>query len=353
MVGYADNQFFKGKIDGKKLRDFNNLDKSKKTTNERIEEVNNLLEDSDFFVDYLSDSYKSNINSNEATSENVNVHQALERMASYILNSEEEIELRNKQKPEYVFVTNIDKFNRKINRETVSMISSDGILKNITESENIVYAQKAKKTNYRLPKIQVITKRDLNMNNKCGQILREYQMFLDHVTEKMQGDKDKLWRRYSNAKGQVKDDMINTKNMLMGVWGFNTKNIESSSPDLDVFDFTDFNTIKYMIKLRKPDLLENEDMWITWNDFFDTVQKANLTPEEYSTFVLLQRQYSMTDIAEILDIDWNRIRRTVVGNIVKKIAKVGNKYDAYDEKIREKIEKRKEKAKIENEGEDE
>lgn len=342
MGRYSENQFFQGNIDNKNIRDFFKLDSNKKSTQDRIDAVDEILDSSEYFMDFFSDYFKVNVNSGDALSEDLNVCQTLERMANYILSSEEELEHNKKEKPVYVFHKRRDKFEDKMNREKQNSKSENGSIENITENENIVHAVLASSKNSRLPKVQTITKKDLEAQTKTGKILRDYQVFLDLVDEKLKNKPDKKWRYYSNAKGQIKDDMINVKNMLDGVWGFNIDSKDSTVPDMDIFDFTDFNTIRYLLSMKKPSLIENYDDWILWHDFNKTVEKANFTITEKAVLALLQLEYSMVDIARELDIDYNRLRRSTIENMIKKVSKVGDKYDAEDPLIEEKIKKRKE-----------
>ena len=344
MGRYSENQFFQGEIDNTNIKDFFKLDMEKRSTQERLDEVSDSLNGNDYFTDFFSEYFKVSLNSGDALSEDVNVCKTLESMANYILNSEDEVEHRRKEKPTYVFHTNREKFEGKMKREMISVKSDDGSMNNLVDNENIVHTISVSQSNSRVPKTQKITSKDLAKDNECGRILREYQLFLDHVDKKLKEKPEKFWRYYSNAKGQVKDDMINVKNMLNGAWGSGNQISESSAPDMDIFDFTDHDTIRYLLSMKKPSLVVDYDNWVLWNDFNDTVKKANLTIQENAVLYLLQLEYSMTDIAIELDIEYYRLRRTIINNIVKKISRVGNKYDAVDKNISEKIKKRKREA---------
>ena len=86
--------------------------------------------------------------------------------------------------------------------------------------------------------------------------------------------------------------------------------------------------MKYLIKMDRPDFEFDQELWIVWLEFNDVVKKADLTQEEYSVFYLLQKQWNIKEISEYLNIDYDRVKRTVINNIVKKIIKVGDKYSA-------------------------
>ena len=343
-MAYNPYNVFKGELDGHSPRDFQKLDYSLQNYEERKKYIEDLLNSSDFFVEYFDDKFKVNINSGDALSDEINIVKIIENMANYLLNSEDVKEEDRKNKPVYVFHKSNERFDKKINRESISIRGDEGLF-NIVDDENIIHSLDVNRQNSRLPKTQKITRADLKEDSKCGEILRDYQVFLDLINRKLKEKPDKRWRYYSNAKAQVQDDMINVKNSLKGIWGFNIQIKESTDYDLDVLDFTDMDTVEYMMRLPQPSFEFNFEERIIWNDFNDVVKKAGLTVEEEIILQCLQQQWKIVDIAEESKIDYDRIRRTVIPNIAKKIIKVGCKYDAEDPIIANKIKDRKEKAK--------
>lgn len=341
-MAFLDGIYFNGELDGKTSRDFNKLDYNLTKLKDRIEHVNNKLECSNFFINYFENHFKVNLNSVDPLSANFNICNILENMGTYILNSDEVKEEDEKNKPVYVFHKSSDKFEKKLKRENISINNSYGEI-NITDEENIVHSLMKKDKNSRLPKRQRITKSDLDEDTECGRVLREYQDFLDYVNEKLQQKPDKNWRYYSNAKFSIKDDMIMVKDMMKGVWGYNSSPMESSKPDLDIFDFTDIDTIKYMLTMEEPSMSFDYDMWIVWLDFQELLKKVDFTTQEEAVVACLREQWKLTEIADEMKIDYQRLRRTILENIAKKISKLGCKYDAEDPKIDEKIKKKKEK----------
>lgn len=340
---------FLGRLDDHSVKDFLKLDYDIKKLDDRREYLNNLLESSEFFNLYFDNYFKANITGGDALSEDVNICKILERMANYLLNSDDVKEEDKKNKPVYVFHKNNERFEQKLNREKISVTNDNEEVVNLVDNENVVHSLEVPHKNSRKPKVQQITKKDLMEDSLCGSILREYQQFLDYVNEKLHEEPDKNWRYYSNAKAQIKDDMINVKDMLNGVWGYNIQIKESHLPDLDIFDFTNEETVRYMISLAKPNFYFNFEMWVIWQDFQDIVKKAKLTKQEQEVYSMIQDGYKLIDISYDLGIEYQRLKRTTIMNIVRKIIKVGCRYDAEDEKIKEKIIQRRLKAKEENE----
>lgn len=345
-MAYSTYNFFTGELDGHSARDFQKLDYSVKNSEDRKEYLEELLNKSDYFNMFFEDHFKVNLTSGDSLSEEINVCKILENMANYLLNSEDVKEEDKKNKPEYVFHKSNERFEKKRNRESISVNGENGSF-NIVDNENIVHSLLVKKQNNKKPKTQVIKAKDLREDTRCGEILRDYQVFLDHINKNLKEKPDRMWRYYSQAKSQVQDDMIMVKESLKGIWGLRVHIKESSKPDLDVFDFTDMETVKVMIQMEKPSFDFNFDMRIVWNDFMDIVAKANLVEEEQLVLKCLQQQWKIIDISEEFDIKYDRIRRTIIPNIAKKVIKVGCRYDAEDLEIREKIKLRKEKAKNE------
>ena len=346
MSGYSTSPFFIAELDGHHIKDFFKMDREKNSLEDRLISVEEKLNKSDFFIDYFDNHFNPHPNKSGALSNEINVCQTLENMANYILNSEEVKEADRKNRPIYSFHKSSEKFEKRLGRENLTVNNGSENV-NLVEEENVLHTLEVKKTNSRLPKKQKITKEDLEMNNKVGEILRDYQVFLDLIERKLHEPYSSQWRYLSNAKNQVKDDMIHVKDMLMGVYGYNSNISESHIPDLDIFDFTDFETVKFMLTQPKPDLTFNYEMWIIWKDFQDVVEKADLTEYEQFLYKCLSENWKLVDISEALDVDYSKIRRTDIPNVVKKIADVGCKYDADYEDIAIKLKTKKEENKKE------
>ena len=339
-MAYAGNSFFFGEIDGATLKDLGKLDVSKTSLEDRKKCLSDQLDSTNYFVDYLSQFYKVNINSNEALSEDVDIFKRLEQMATYLLKSDESKAIDQTEKKVYVFHNRRERFSNYMNRESVSM-NQNGKSINIVDSDNIVHALMAKKKNSRKPKIQKILPQDLKRKDIVGEVLRDYQVFLDHIERKLHEEQDKNWRKYSRQRYLVQQDMIDAKNMLSGVWGFNISVSESHVPDLNIFDFTDYDTVRYLLDYPCPSVDFEEEMWIVWQDFMETVKKAGLTKEEAKIVCCLQQNWRIQEISDELGIKYASLYQTVIPRIVKKIMKVGNKYDCFDPKVEEKVKRRK------------
>lgn len=340
MAVYSDNAMFFGSLDGKTLNELGKLNTKLKSLEDRKGLVNEIINSTNYFLEYIEKYYKVNITTREATSEDVGVFKRLEAMATYILSCEESILMDKESKKTYVFHNqNMKKY---LDREKIDINNSQG-KENIVDSENVVHALLAKKKNSRKLKDQFINNKDLEREDFLGSVLRDYQLLLDKINQKLSEDQDSNWATYTRQKYLVNQDMIDAKDMILGVWGYNTDVKESQKPDLDIFDFTDYNTVKFLLSMEKPSLEFNEDMWVVWQDFINTVKESNLTDKEKMIFKCLQDGWKLKDIEAEFNIKYHTLYQTEIPRIIKKIIKVGNKYDAKDQKISKKINNRKEK----------
>lgn len=344
MGGYAENSFFQGELANKNLKDFMKMDISKTSLEERQQYLKELIGDQSFFDEFFENHFKVSINANEALSTEVNVCNVLEKMANYLLNSDESKQMDSDEKNVYVFHKGNERFKKRMDRETFST-TVNGATMNVVDNPNVVHVLQKKEKNFRLPKRQKITKEDLLRDDFCGEVLRDYQKLLDTINKKIVEKRDKMYFKYSVNKSTVQQDMIDAKNMILGVWGYDTFISESHIPDTEIFDFTDYNTVKFLLQMEKPDFAINFEMWLVWTEFIETIKKANLTEVEAEIVVMLQNQWKIQEISDETGIAYHNLYQTAIPRICKKIMKVGNKYDACDEKIKLKIEKRKEKAK--------
>lgn len=334
---------FTGELDGTTVYELNNkLDYSKTHLEDRMEVVKNILDNTDFYNQYFDNHFKASVNSGDPLSENINVCRSLERMASYILNSKEVKQQEDKEQTQYVFYTDRKYFEKKLQREC----SFESIAASEDHQETIIHFLKSPSQNFKKPKTQVITKKDLERQDDLGEILRAYQGFLDHITNELHNPETKH-NRYllTKIKGSVNSDMIYCKDHLLGVIESGCSN-ESTKYDLDVFDFTNEIHLKgtTMVSSKgnkipvkgliyfKPDFDPNNEFSFVLMDLQNTIDKANLTDKEKIVLEGLRYGLTQEEIAMEIGTYQKKVSRYIDG-IVKKIIKVGNKYDKREEAI--------------------
>lgn len=336
-MSYSTRATFTGELDGTTVFEINKkIDYSKTSLKERMEVVNNILDNTDFFVEYFDNYFKANANLSDPPSTQNNVCRSLERMADYILNSKEIKQQEDKERPQYVFYTDRKYFEKKLQRE----LSLDSLFESEDHKQTVIHMMKPPSRNYKKSKRQKIEDKDLKRNDELGSTLRDYQILLDYVTNELR-NKDTKHNRYTltQIKGTVTQDMIMCKEMMLGIWESGSTN-ETTSYDYDVFDFTNpihlkgtviesskGNTIpvKGLIYF-KPKFEPNNDFSLVLADLQMTIDKAGLTDKEKIVLEALREGFNQVEIAEMIGTYQKKVSRYIDG-IVSKIIKVGNTYD--------------------------
>lgn len=350
-MAFSTQQNFTGKLDETNVNELNKkIDYTKTKLEDRKKVINDILNSTKFYEEYFSNYFNPNITSRDYLSDSINVCRSLERMASYLLNSDEIKEEEDKEKTQYIFYTDSKYFQKKIDKEM--SIESIVKTKNKNHSDTVIHFLKRSEKNHKKRKAQKITKDDLNRNDELGKILRDYKSLEDFTTSELKKKKSKHSRYLlTKIKGQVSDDMICTKNSLLGVFGYNLKSFsESTKPNIDIFDFTNKNHLlgiyvevekrnkktgkiekkkEYVKGLLyfKPEFDPNDEFSFVLRDLQETIDKAGLTEEEKFVLEQIRNGVRKVDIARSLNTNHVRISR-IMEIIANKVIKVGNKYDA-------------------------
>lgn len=332
MAGFVANQYFSNSGNGKAAFAISkSLDYKKKKLDERREVVDEILDNTDFFVNYFSDNYNPCVSQREGLSEDIAACKTLESMANYLLNSEEVV-VQDRAEKEFTYHKSRDKFNNKLKREKVIISTNDGSV-NVAEDDEIMNHLARHSKNFKLRKKVQITKKDLEEDSFLGQVLRDYNSLYLKASGKLKEHPDKNWRLYSNAKYTVMQDMIDSKIALRGIWGPSTFLPGSKiKRNYDLFDFTDYKTVRYLLE-QKADLEQDSEMWHILTDFNNLVNSCEFTEEENIVLSCLRLGWTIVEIADYTKINYARIKQTVIRNIVKKIIKKGNRYDAEDKRL--------------------
>jgi len=340
-MAFSTQQNFLAELDGTTVYELNQkIDYSKLTLDERKREVESILENTDFYSEYFSEHFKGSINSGDSLSQEINVCKSLEKMANYLLNSEEVRKMEDAEQTKYVFHTDAQYFRKKIERESSLEFLLDS-------GEGTIHFLKRNEKNYKKPKTQVITKDDLDRKDELGEILRNLQAYSEFINQELKNPNTKF-NRYllTKIKGQLSADMVYIKEKMLGVFGEDFVTCkEGASPDLDVFDFTNHSHLngftlettdkkgrkkKEFIKgllYFKPYLDLNNDFSIILTDLQNTIDKANLTDIEKYVLNEMRNGSTKKEVAETLNCSHVKVTRTME-IIASKVAKVGNKYDA-------------------------
>lgn len=333
-------------LDGTTVNELNQkIDYSKTKLEDRKKVVEDILSSTNFYQEYFDEYYNPSIGRQDPLSHENDVCRSLERMANYLLNSDEVKEKKKKEeKTKYVFYTDKNYFEKKVNKERS--------VESLTESNNTDYGEvvihflKREDKNYILERKQTITKRDLERKDFLGRVLRDYKTFYDYITNKLKNSDSELNRfLLARVKGQVEDDMIYSKEALLGVFGYHLRGFsESTKYNVDVFDFTNPLHLKggfietesgktvhvKGLLFLKPDFDPNDEFSFVLLDLQKIIEKANLTEFEKEVLEQVRDGLTQDEIAENLKTYQMKISRTI-DTIVKKVAAVGDKYDCEEE----------------------
>lgn len=323
-------QFFTSDINGVTVNDIKNkLDyKNKNTYEDRLDVVKSALEyGDDFYQQYFDNHFDVCINNNDFLLSDTNVCKSLETMATYLLMSEDVKNIEDS------FVARQEQLEKRMSKE--NEVSADGFVNLLDDVEE----EKPNTSNYKKQKVQTITSKDLNREDELGQLLRQYQDFLNRIKYKLKDDNKHLRKRprfvYAVHSGGVRDDMIVLKDSLLGVHGYKLRHysVESQLPNYDAFDYTN---IRHLLgaslsssekTIKAKGLLfftPTEDYQDDFNcilvDLQNIIDKTDLTDFEKDTLELSRLNLSRVDIAKELETYDSKIKRTM-SLIAKKVSR--------------------------------
>lgn len=339
-MAFTAQKNFTAKINGKSIFDImKKLDYKKTSLEERQEVVKEIFKDEEFFTEYFSTYFKVNINTNDYLSENINVCKALQQLSSYILDSDEVKQKEEEEKSKYVFYTDEDKFQKRLNAEN----SIEGVTgASGEETSNIIHFLKSSERNEKIVKDVSVTPKDFKRDDDLGKVLREYQPLLVYLVDELRKPESKENRFIiSRVKGSIQDDMNVSKQQILGVFGNHMNPKESTKYNVDVFDFTNPLHLKGGIvetesgeRIRAKGLLYltpsndyNDDFNLVLLDLQKVIDKANLTHLEKLVLAQLRKGITYKDIAQNTNVSMQKVQRAF-NNVVKKVTRVGERYDS-------------------------
>ena len=322
-MAFTSQQNFLASIDGVTANELNRaMDRTLNNYDERKECIEDTLEGTSFFEEYFTNYYNVNASQNDYLSLENNVCKVLENYASYLLNSKD---IEDEESQQYKFYYDESTFRRAVNKD----------MKYDDKSPEVIDFLLANQSNYKKAKDQKITSSDLKRNDYLGDVLRDYQTYIDVLNNSNM----QAYRR-NRLKGEVQRDMILSKDALLRVHGYNLRYFsESTKPNLELFDFADFNQLKGY-SLRVPEDIKdknhaNVDGLLRMkfngdfqNDFqcilydLDTlIKKTKLTERERECLNYFRNGLTNTKIGDIIGITESTTR----GNIDRAIKKVNQK----------------------------
>lgn len=318
-MAFTSQQNFLASIDGVTANELNRvMDRTLDNYDERKKCIENTLEGTSFFEEYFTDYYNVNASQNDYLSLENNVCKVLENYASYLLNSKD---IDDEESQQYKFYYDESEFMRAINKD----------VKYDDKGQEVIDFLLANQSNYKKAKDQKITVADLNRNDVVGEVLRDYKSYIDTLD-----NSDMQAYRRNRIKGEVQRDMILAKDALLKVHGYNLRYFsESTQPNLEVFDFADFNQLKGytvdgvdphyskvdgLLRMKFNGDFQNDFQCILY-DLDILIEKTKLTKREKECLNYFRNGLTNTKIGDIIGIAESTTRE----NIDRAIKKVNKK----------------------------
>lgn len=320
---------FQGTLDGETVRsltkkfDFGIMD-----LEGRVNKVKEILNCSDFFVEYLSKYYSGIANTKTPLSEDNNVFQLIEKMVTYIMNSTEIKEEFSKNEIKYIFYKDRDYFEKMLARE----VKFDGVLDPNNESGEIFlhYFMSADDKNYKEALHMEIEARDLIQEGEMGEVLREYQSFLNDINIMLSSKTPPCPRYYlTRTKRSLQNDMIDVKTSYKGI--FKGKKVGVDSCDynlLGLVDLTDPWHVQQTLKFPVGDLRPESEMDILLHDLQKAVDNTKLSDTWKDILEYYRQGMTTYEIAENVGIGQPSVAKAIQ-NISRRVANTMKKMGGY------------------------
>lgn len=308
------NNYFDSDIDNDKFDDLYhsvvNINRNKSSLNDRQLEVRKIIESTDYLTNYFSDFYNSEISQNDYGSDENNICKLVEMLGSYILASNEVKAADRKDKTYYINTNSLMKrleFKLGDNTEYID--------------SNTAYVS-FNKNNYKLDKKQKITAKDLSRKDFLGDVLRDYQTFLDLIDAKLKAPADGKRMIYTRLKHGLKDDQIISKDSILGVWGYNI-NPRDTGYDGGYQSFMgDISDVKALMSNKPSE--RNYDLWIEDLDFQQLIKSVSLNKFDSCILHCCRAGMNHCEIAELI----GTTRQTVENHITAIATKIKAKHDS-------------------------
>ena len=317
-MAFTSQQNFLASIDGVTANELNRvMDRTLDNYDERKACIEDTLKGTSFFEEYFTDYYNVNASQNDYLSLENNVCKVLENYASYLLNSKD---IDDEESQQYKFYYDESEFMRAINKD----------IKYDDKGQEVIDFLLANQSNYKKAKDQKITAADLNRNDVVGDVLRDYKSYIDTLD-----NSDMQAYRRNRIKGEVQRDMILAKDALLRVHGYNLRYFsESTKPNLEVFDFVDFNQLKGysvdgvdphyskvdgLLRMKFNGDFQNDFQCILY-DLDILIEKTKLTDRERECLNYFRNGLTNVKIGDIINITSQSVGQSI-DSAIKKVNK--------------------------------
>lgn len=307
-MAFSTAHTFYGEFDGEDVDSLRKKFNYNRTTKQaRLNVIDEMLNDTDFFLDYFEHSFKVNINTGEALSEDNDVCKLVQSMTNYLLNCDEEKDFRKTERDEANYIVDMLYFSKKIDKEDErNGFHENGEVKSTIRHE----------TNVKKVAPFSVNGKDLKEDSVCGEILREYHSYYKDMKQLSQTPN----RRYvaTRQMGLIKEDMLYTKLGLKKCFGeqFNPQEMGNKEA-IDLIDFGEQLHVRRLISSFNFDghiTFENE-MSLLYYDFEQLVLEMSAKDlfTSLQGYVLFGSLYGLKnkEMQEFLDSSKQLISKTL------------------------------------------
>ena len=337
-------KYFKGKIDDKVLSDFRRYDNALTKHKDRLNYINELLNDSNnnFMSEYFSNYYNANINKDGELSENDVVCKALESLGTYLIESQD---IQSNRKVKYRFWVDQKEYNKyKESRNITSSAFETSDEDNNTDIMDM-FVDKKNDINQKIVGNISIEKEDIKKIDD----IKLLQDVIDSINSKsiIQSIKD-------NCSKLLEDEKLDSKykNKIKYIINNTERYVSSYTKDLkenqiiiketickptvfknplrdkgigvdwaNILNFKSVKCVKAILKYLPLMDLSGEDLQIILWDFYNfLINNLKLSKKEKQIVELFSLGINQSEMCEILDMKKNSVSNTV-NRIVYKVVK--------------------------------
>ena len=334
MNEFHNNNFY-GKLCGKSIRDYYELDYTIQRSDNRVKYVKDMLgtyeingkEFYDEFFEELFDTeerqkIKIHLSKEDSLYSTSNVAIYLERLGTYILNSKEHIidgEVQQKKELKYKIYNSKELFRRACKEEKVMnqlAIGNGGVPyinnKETYNGEAFPIFQ-AVEQNYNKVKDVVFEKKDIEKH----EVLRNYYDLYVHLINKMKSGNGTMELSY--LVHGVKDDLNNGKLLLERPITFKSPLVPTGSQMFKEIDIPTEKEIRSLLRM-KYEGIDDTDMVCVMMDFEDVLSRCTFTKNQQNVLNLYRRNVKPYQTIEILHMKQQLVNITI-NSICKVIEK--------------------------------
>lgn len=286
MTFYSERASFRGNINGKTVKNLRNMDFSLENSKERIEYVENILNECDELLKQYNDKYYK-VNTTNELSSDIDLYKNLELLGTYLLNSKD---LPTESKQEYKIYTD-----EKLFLKAVKEIEGD--------YENSIAFLKTNRRNEYIVNPLSIEDKDFE-DERLKEYLTPYKNMLDYLSnqlslarkgEKIEIKNIKLAKKIAK---ELKDDMILTKEKIIRPIKLPNNGDFSPIYDWEQFDYTNKNHIRAMLYINRPTITPDDDVSLISYDVKVAIKElynnGKMDKKDLKILYLLKKEKSYT-----------------------------------------------------------